>query len=87
MRLRNKTSRFQSIDGQRVFPWRDVEVRDGIRYDTEIFELAGERPVKKKNIAGKGEPKSDFDLNDDGKVDDEDYSLAGRTLASKRNKR
>jgi len=57
--------------------------------DGEIIEDS-KRPgpdFYKVDKKGKVTEKVNFDLNNDGKVDDKDYSIAGKTLASKKSKK
>lgn len=36
--LKNKTKLFQTVNGKKVRPWRDILVPDNIEYNKEVFD-------------------------------------------------
>lgn len=78
-------------------PWegKDSEVNDlrhcptcgdnTIQLSVDKVEVPEEKPKPKPKPRRK--KKDNFDLNQDGKVDEKDFSLAAKALASRRKKR
>lgn len=68
-----------------IIPEHELPSKDVIKVWIErghIEEVKGEdKPAPKKNDTNSDNP---LDFNDDGKVDAEDYSLAGKALAHSR---
>ena len=53
--------------------------------DNKNFSEVGDKKLEDKKVVEEPKEKElEFDINQDGKVDDEDYSLAAKVLRSKR---
>lgn len=83
------------ILASRVVGWKRGEVKDmdenGARKllnDNKNFSLYEGEVLEEKQVEVKEIPKEDkFDLNDDGKFDNEDISLAGKVLSKSKKKK
>ena len=81
------------VDGSASF-WSGGEIKEMPDADAKkltensAFKIIGGKIKEEtKVIESVDEEEVDFDLNDDGVVDDEDASIAGKVLASKRKKK
>lgn len=61
---------------------------DGVNYTGNITGTTSKPTTKKREIVKKSElvSNTEFDLNNDGKVDEKDATIAGKVLANRKRK-
>jgi hypothetical protein len=84
MIIQNNSSRFKKINGVMVRAWRTIEVPDNyVLSENEIIVQIKEQIKKQEEVS---KPKVNYDINNDGKFDEKDISLAAKILGETKKK-